>query len=107
MTRRIPLTKGQFALVDDADYEVLSKHSWYASGVRFYAARRRKDNERNPRKLVYMHRELLGVESSSLHVDHINGNRLDNRRSNLRIVTVAENAQNTTRAISPGSCTTK
>lgn len=45
------------------------------------------------RKLIYLHRELLRPPAH-LAVDHINGDSFDNRRENLRIVSVAENNQN-------------
>lgn len=79
MVRRIPLTKGKTALVDDEDYEKLSKVRWFAfvrSGTS-YAARH------NGRPVVYMHREIVGAEPGT-EVDHINGDGLDNRRANLR-----------------------
>lgn len=46
------------------------------------------------KRMRLLHREILGVDSSSAHVDHINHDTLDNRRSNLRVVTNAENRQN-------------
>lgn len=102
MTKYIKLTKGLQTLVDDEDYARLSKHKWYASGVsgREYAARRMKDHEEAPRKMVLMHREILGIGfiCSDEHVDHLNGDRLDNRRSNLKEGTCAQNLQNSTTA---------
>lgn len=99
MTKYIQLTKGLQALVDDEDYPRLSKHKWYASGLtgKEYAARRTKDREEVPRKLILMHREILGIEfiCSDVHVDHLSGVRLDNRRSNLKEGTHAQNLQNT------------
>lgn len=50
--------------------------------------RNRKDG-----KYIYLHRLILGVDSS-LYVDHINGNTLDNRKNNLRPVTRAQNQMN-------------
>lgn len=45
---------------------------------------------------VYLHREILGLTAGDgAQVDHVNGDRLDNRRCNLRVVRNAENAQNT------------
>ena len=89
MTKLIELTKGQFAIVDDSDYEYLSKFKWYAKERKhtWYAARRSGLSE------VRMHRVILNV-GAGIEVDHINGNGLDNRRANLRPVTKSENAQN-------------
>jgi len=98
MTKYIQLTKGLQTLVDDEDYPRLSKNKWYASGKpgQEYAARRTKDHEEVPRKVVLMHREILGIEfiCSDIHVDHVNGIRLDNRRLNLLEGTQAQNLQN-------------
>lgn len=88
--KQINLTQGKIALVDDSDYAWLSLTPWYYSGSG-YAAR---DFTRNKEKIsVYMHRLILNVADDK-EVDHIDGNRLNNTRSNLRICSRAENALN-------------
>jgi hypothetical protein len=94
--KEIPLTRNQVAIVDDSDYEVISSHKWLASYHTngFYAARDITEPG-NWRKSIriYMHRELLGFPSG-FDTDHINGNPLDNRRCNLRVVSHRSNTQN-------------
>jgi hypothetical protein len=102
--RRIPLTQGRFALIDPADYLHLSRYKWRLCRTRgkntFYAERSiRLPNGRYSR--ILMHREVLSLSKGELiHaaedcvIDHINGNGLDNRRANLRLATVAQNAWN-------------
>lgn len=90
--KKIQLTQGKFALVDAEDFEKLSKYSWCFDG-RNYAVRNKWDKKNKIGKIVYMHRELFGVDIGK-YVDHINGNQLDNRKENLRIVTHAENIRN-------------
>lgn len=96
--KEIRLTKGQVALVDDADYESVSSFTWYAHRYKngsFYASRHSPRNHYF-RKNILMHRQLLGLEASDgRYVDHKNGNGLDNRRSNLRIVNRSQNQWNT------------
>ena len=94
----IPLTMGQFAIVDASDYERISALKWYAhysaKTKSFYAANR---SVKNGKKVTtYMHREVLGLTAGDKRqADHIrSGDTLDNRRSNLRISTHAENARN-------------
>lgn len=91
--RRIPLTQGKFAIVDDKDYPSLSKHKWYARrvGVLFYAGRGEKRNGK--RFNVHMHREIMKTPAN-LDTDHLNGNGLDNRRKNLRVCSHADNMNN-------------
>ena len=84
--KRIPLDNGLYALVDAADYEWLSRHKWHCNGSG-YAARREKG------KLILMHREIM-PPPRGLVVDHVNRNKLDNCRSNLRVCTHAENLRN-------------
>lgn len=88
--KEIPLTKGQIALVDDADYEWLNQWKWCYLGERYAA---RWDNDANPRQLIYMHR-LIMQTPEGMRTDHINLNKLDNRRNNLRIVTNSQNGMN-------------
>ncbi len=94
--RRIPLTRGQFAIVDVADYEELAQHKWFALwyGSGYYAGRVLKVKEgRGRQQHVRMHRELIDVPAGKF-IDHINHNGLDNRKANLRIVTRRENSWN-------------
>jgi hypothetical protein len=95
--RLIPLTQGQFTIVDDEDYEKLAKYRWLAvrSGRTFYAERAVKLWKGNRKRFfnVRMHRQLLNVPEGKI-VDHINHNGLDNRRANLRIVTIEQNTWN-------------
>lgn len=78
--------------VDDGDYEWLSRWKW--SLIDGYARRGSRTAEGKPH-LVSMHRVLLDLEpGDSRQTDHINRDRLDNRRSNLRIVTQRENKHN-------------
>ena len=84
-SKYIALNRDYFVLVDESDYDVLHKYKWhYRNG---YAARRTHT------KSIYMHRDLM-ICPDYLQVDHINRDRLDNRRSNLRIVTAVENCAN-------------
>jgi hypothetical protein len=90
MPRLIPLTKGQEALVDDDQFEGLLLHLWrYASSG--YAVRTVRINGR--RRHIFMHRQIMAAQPGQL-VDHINGDRLDNRRENLRFVTRSQNQHN-------------
>lgn len=85
MTKSITLTKGKFALVDDEDFEKLNKHKWCFDGQ--YAQRREN------KKAMRMHRVILDVPDGMM-VDHIDGNKLNNQKTNLRICTNAENTMN-------------
>ncbi len=94
--KQILLTQGQVAFVDDADYEELSKHKWFAEKHRsgnFYAVRG-FPLKNGKQRLIRMHRQILRLEfGDKRQGDHINHNTLDNHQDNLRICT---NQQNTT-----------
>ncbi len=88
----ITLTKGYEALVDDEDFEWLSQHKWRMNERTGYAiCSMRKDIYRT----VSMHREILSKSSIGLPigllVDHIDFNKLNNCKANLRFVTKAQN----------------
>jgi hypothetical protein len=89
----VPLANGRgVALVDDEDAERVLAYRWFrhSSG---YAVRNVKGERGRVRML---HREIVGLEPGDpREVDHISRARLDCRRANLRIVTRAENRQNT------------
>lgn len=89
--KEIPLTQGKVAIVDDEDFDELMKVRWRFSGG--YARRTRTIAFRKQVSSL-MHREILGVTDSNIKVDHIDGNTLDNRKSNLRICTDCQNKCN-------------
>lgn len=88
--RKIPLTRGKFALVDAEDYESLIKHKWHFCGK--YVATSLYKNGR--KQEIYLHRFVVNAEAGK-DVDHKNHNLLDNRKENLRICTRRENKANT------------
>ena len=84
--KKVPLIgkkgKGKHAIVDDEDYEKISRYRWYycdGYAVSDFGVR--------------MHRFIMNPPQD-LVIDHINHDRLDNRRSNLKICTQFENSQN-------------
>lgn len=91
--RKIELTKNKYCIVDSDDFEILNQFNWCAIQKRdvFYAGRGIWQTNTKTTKIVYMHKIIL---KTTLMVDHINGNTLDNRRSNLRICTNQENLRN-------------
>ena len=92
----IPLTQGKFAIVDDEDYERLSANKWRAhkEGRAFYAVRseRIKTGPRRERQ-VRMH-AVIAATPPGMETDHVDGDGLNNRRSNLRVVTPQQNQRN-------------
>jgi hypothetical protein len=94
--RTIGLTRGKVALVDDEDYERLDQYNWQAvqgpSG-NWYARGRRSSAEQASGHgyFRWMHQEVLGCGRG---VDHIDGDGLNNQRSNLRVADQSVNNQN-------------
>jgi hypothetical protein len=84
---------GNYALVDNVDFYRLNKFKWCSSArfgklknINFYAIS-------NPKTYLYLHRMVLMAKKNQI-IDHINGNGLDNRRSNLRFCTKSQNNVN-------------
>lgn len=88
--RWIPLNRGKFALVDEADFADVSRFTWWCSDNGYARRALRKDECGNSDLRISLHRHLMRPEDG-LVVDHINSDGLDNRRSNLRVVTQREN----------------
>lgn len=86
MMREIPLTKGKVAIIDDEDYPKVSEYKWcYSTG---YAVSRRIEG--GQKVILLMHRLIMDAPKE-LVTDHINHDRLDNRRANLRLCTRHQN----------------
>lgn len=91
---QIPLTQGKYALIDEEDFDLVSRYKWSYSdtGNGKGYARANAVRENGMRCGLYMHRLLMGNPTGV--VDHINHDELDNRRCNLRVVTKSENIAN-------------
>ena len=97
----IQLTNGGIALVDEEDYERVSRYKWHwtEQGKTKYAhtMTSRKSGKRTS---IQMHRLILGIEGE---VDHVNRNGLDNRRENLRPATRNQQMQNAAKRTTGGT----
>jgi hypothetical protein len=88
--KEIHLDKGKIAIVDEDDYNSLSQFEWKL-GSGGYA--RRWECSNGKVKTILMHREV-NKTPKGFDTDHINGNRLDNRKCNLRTATRSQNIMN-------------
>ena len=84
--RKIKLTQGKCALVDDKDFDHLNQWKWRVSQLN-YAIRRIYPSQ----KLLLMHRVIMKLTDKLLVVDHKDHNGLNNQKSNLRICTKSQN----------------
>lgn len=96
--RWIPLTKGMFAIVDNADYKLVSGMLWNPHPTKrtVYAC----SGSGLKGRMIYLHRLLMG-DPEGMEVDHRNGEGLDCRRDNLRVCTTKQNRQNMRKTIMP------
>lgn len=95
----IPLTQDKIAFLDEEDYHRLKGFKWGVMTGRktFYA--RRQWGPRFAVTTVLMHHEVVGIPPNDFVVDHINNNGLDNRRSNLRIISHRDNLMRADRIV--------
>lgn len=91
--KRIALTQGKFALVDDEDFERLNQFKWYANKSRQVWYARRAIYVNGKQIMLRMHQEIIGKRQGFI-ADHKDGDGLNNQRTNLRHVTRRQNCQN-------------
>jgi hypothetical protein len=90
--KEIKLSRDKIAIVDDDDFEELSKFKWYINEnvdhTKQYAMRSKlaKESGELSGTKVYMHRSVLKIHHKNITVKHKNGNTLDNRKENLYTV---------------------
>ena len=97
---RIPLWHRKkvvdFAKVSQEDWEELGKYKWFKNMQGYCSTKKTSTGQR------LMHRMVVVLQNQTLHrlilIDHINGDKLDNRRENLRTATAAQNAANKSKA---------
>lgn len=85
----IELTRGMVAIIDTADVPLVQGRSWFATGIKTHPYAATREDGRP----VTLHRFLMSPPEG-MHVDHVNGDSLDNRRGNLRLATPMENGRN-------------
>lgn len=96
--KTITLSNGNHVLVDKEDYAKLAVWKWHSSG-NHYASHHiflGKFNGKQKFTVIMMHRMILGLGKydRKIQVDHINGNKLDNRKFNLRLCSAQQNSRN-------------
>lgn len=94
--KKIPLSQGKYALVDDADYDWLNSFKWYAHSSKrsgtYYAIK--SSSSGGIKSGTKMHRLILGVNDPKIFVDHEDGNGLNCQRYNIRECTNQQNLMN-------------
>jgi hypothetical protein len=91
MTKIITLTQGREAIVDDEDYEYLNQWKWFYARCGYATGHVNCHS-----KTVYMHRVIMETPTG-METDHVNGDKLDNRKNNLRMCTSQQNKANKTK----------
>lgn len=85
---KFKLQKDYFAIVDKSDLDKVNQFKWYKSSIGYAVATIEGTTQ-------FMHRFILGLPKGSFDwVDHKNGNKLDNRKSNLRLVDAQKSRAN-------------
>lgn len=94
--KKIKLTQGKYALVDDTDFEKLNQYKWCVSKKRnkknWYVIRNSKMIN-GKRYTILIHRVIMNCPKNKM-IDHIDGNSLNNQKKNLRIATNSQNCKN-------------
>lgn len=93
----VPLTKGYVAIIDADDAHLVDKFNWCADVKRGIVYASRSIHNNGEKIHVYLHRFLM-ENIDGFQIDHIDGDGLNNRRFNLRVVTAKENMQNMRKA---------
>lgn len=90
MIKEIPLTRKKVAVINKNDFQLVNQFKWHASAYGYAVS----DQRYKLGKYLFMHRLIMNAKEDE-EVDHINGDKLDNRKSNLRICTRTEQLRNT------------
>lgn len=93
--KEITLSRNKTTVVDNENFDELSKYKWYFDG--YYAVRNEK-TRKNKTKIILMHRQIMR-EPKGKRIDHEDGNGLNNQKYNLRLCSHAENMRNSKKPI--------
>lgn len=83
-----------YAIIDDGDLKVATANDWHLSHNGYAIRRERYGPDGRKKRIVYLHKEIFGPVPHGYEIDHVNGNKLDDRRSNLRRATRSQNNGN-------------
>ena len=90
----VPLSRGKFALIDNEDYDLISKYTWHVVLERKLYYRAKSSTGLGKKgAFIYMSRLIMNAKPGQV-VDHKNGNTLDNQKKNLRFCSHTENKRN-------------
>lgn len=87
----IKTKKGEVVVIDDEDFERASVFNWWIDSQGYVRTKKSIDGAS---RVIKLHRFLLGVADPSIYVDHISGDKKDNRKGNLRLCVQAQNTRN-------------
>lgn len=91
--KKIELSRGLYATVDDEDFGRLMKYNWYAKSHHGNEYAVRHSTEKGQTKTIRMHREIMGLRDGE-QIDHIDRNGLHNEKNNFRFCSTTQNLQN-------------
>jgi hypothetical protein len=92
--KEIQLSQGKIAVIDDDDFERVNQYKWFLSGkTTNYAMAYVKGSGRENQRRIFLHRFIVNCPEG-FQVDHINNNKMDNRKENLRITDSFGNNRN-------------
>lgn len=95
--RTVDLPGGYVAIVDDEDYDLVAPYRWcQGRGYAQVSLYQKGSGRKGKRKTLLMHRLVLGAQRGQM-IDHVDGNGLNNQRSNLRFCTASQNQANARR----------
>jgi hypothetical protein len=92
-------TNSKYILIDKEEYNTIKNYTWVLKGNGYAHTRIGRSFGLDNAKWVYLHDMILKNKPEGYMIDHINGNRLDNRKENLRFVTPSQNSSNVERKV--------
>lgn len=92
MPKEIQCTRNKIVIVDDGDYDKLIQYKWQYNNKWGYISRSKMGDGKQ--STWYMHWDIMGKPPKGMDIDHINRDKLDNRKENLRMISHRENLMN-------------